>query len=59
MDQAWKRFERSGSATDYMRHKQGEKNMLSVTAMEAAKELTIPEEELDRSDKKRKQKTKE
>ena len=59
MDQAWKRFERSGSVTDYLRYKQGEKNMLSVTAMEAAKELTIPEEELDRSDKTRKQKTKE
>ena len=59
MDQAWKRFERSGSVTDYLRYKQGEKNMLSVTAMEAAKELTIPEEELDRSDKKGKQKTKE
>ena len=59
MDQAWKRFERSGSVTDYLRYKQGEKNMLSVTAMEAAKELIIPEEELDRSDKKRKQKTKE
>ena len=59
MDEAWKRFEQSGSVTDYLRYKQGEKNMLSVTAMEAAKELTIPEEELDRSDKKRKQKTKE
>lgn len=59
MDQAWKRFERSGSVTDYLRYKQEEENMLSVTAMEVAEELTIPEEKLDRSDIKRKQKTKE